>query len=99
MNPATTITATSLLAQEDGQELLLLGDDFMPWMVLAFGAALVVGNLLALVRPPGGSAAKGAGEPSLEASGDRPRPPLVRTLVMVAVGLLAAIWGLASLLR
>ena len=39
-----------LAQQEDPQ--LFLGEDFLPWMVLAFGAALVIGPLLALVRPP-----------------------------------------------
>ena len=35
-------------------ETLLLGEDFLPWMVLAFGAAMVVGNVAALLRPPQG---------------------------------------------
>ena len=39
-----------VFAADDGQ--LLLGDDFFPWIALAFGAAMVVGNVLALVRPP-----------------------------------------------
>lgn len=73
------------LAQQD-DELLLLGEDFLPWMVLAFGAALVIGPLFALVRPPAG---EDAGE----------RPPLGRTIGMIVVGAVAAVWGLASLLR
>lgn len=72
------------LAQQD-DELLLLGEDFLPWMVLAFGAALVIGPLFALVRPP-------AGEDSDE------RPPLGRTIGMIVVGAVAAVWGLASLI-
>lgn len=83
-----------LLAQQEGQELFLLGDDFMPWMVLAFGAALVAGNVFALIRPPGGRDEAGAAE----ARDDLQRPPLARTLVMVVIGLVAAGWGLASLL-
>ncbi|MEI7888439.1 MAG: hypothetical protein WCJ04_13705, partial [Actinomycetes bacterium] len=41
---------TAELLAEQG--LLLLGDDFLPWIVLAFGAAMVAGNVFALIRPP-----------------------------------------------
>lgn len=75
-----------VLAQEGGSSTdgLFLGEDFFPWMVLAIGAAMVVGNLLALLRPPE----------------DRPEgpPPVTRAVVMVVIGLVGAIWGLASLL-
>jgi len=64
-----------------------LGDDLLAWLALAIGAALAVGTLLALVRPPAG--ADGAA---------RPRPPLSRSLVMIAIGAVAAAWGLATLL-
>jgi hypothetical protein len=63
-----------------------LGDDLLPWMVLALGGALALGTIYALVRPPK--------DPK---SGDLSRPPLARSLVMIAVGSIAAIWGLASL--
>ncbi len=72
--------ATLTLAQDDGQ--LFLGDKFFPWMILAFGAAMVVGNVVALVRP----------------TTDGERAPVGRAAVMIAVGVLASIWGLASLL-
>lgn len=79
---------------QDGQELFLLGDDFMPWMVLAFGAALVAGNVMALVRPP-----RGAGEAEAAAArDDLRRPPLARTVVMIMIGAVAALWGLLTLL-
>ena len=55
-------------------------------LVLAIGAALVVGNVLALVRPA----------PDLK-EGDLPRAPMARSLVMIGIGLVAAIWALASL--
>lgn len=61
---------------------MLLGDDLLPWMLLAFGGALAVGFSLALVRPPEGQTEK---------------PPLGRSVVMIAVGAIAAIWALASL--
>lgn len=62
-------------------------EDLLPLLVLALGAAMVVGNGLALFRPP--RAAK---------EGDLERAPVARSLVMVTVGLLAATWALASLL-
>jgi hypothetical protein len=64
-----------------------LGDDLLPWLLLAFGAALSIGTGLALVRPP-----------SEQAEGDLARPPLARSLVMIFVGVVAALWGLATLL-
>lgn len=75
------------LAQSTDVETFL-GDDLLAWLALAIGAALAVGTLLALVRPP--VDADGAGE--------RPRPPLSRSLVMIAIGAVAAAWGLATLL-
>jgi hypothetical protein len=54
--------------------------------VLAIGGALAVGTVLALVRPP-----------KEHENGDLVRPPLARSVVMIAVGSVAAIWGIASL--
>ena len=65
---------------------LFLGNDLLPWLVLALGGALVVGNGLALVRPP---------ERSRE--GELARAPVARTVVMIVVGLIAAVWALATL--
>jgi hypothetical protein len=67
-------------------ETLFLGEDLLPLLVLALGGALAVGNALALVRPP-----------RQVARGELARAPLGRSLVMLTVGLLAAIWALASL--
>jgi hypothetical protein len=69
------------------QDINPLGDDLLPWLTLAIGAALAVGTLLAVVRP----------RPDDE-KGDLPRPPLGRSIVMIALGSTAAVWGLASLL-
>lgn len=63
-------------------------DDILPLTVLALGAAMLIGNVLAIVRPPD--------EPFRD--GDLARAPIGRSLVMGTVGLVAAIWGLASLL-
>lgn len=82
----TQVTLLGAAAQQDDTQLFL-GEDFLPWMVLAFGAAMVVGPLYALVRPP------------RSADGEEPGPvPLGRTVGMVVVGAIAAVWGLASLL-
>ena len=67
--------------------MVFLGDDLLPWLTLAIGAALAVGTALALVRPP---AEKQEG--SLESA------PLGRSLVQIAIGVVASIWAIASLL-
>lgn len=67
---------------------MFLGDDLLPWLTLALGGALAAGTLLALIRPP-----------AEQEEGDLARPPLARSVVMISIGGLAAIWGLASLLR
>lgn len=66
---------------------MLLGEDLLAYLVLALGGALVVGNVMALTRP--NDAPK---------EGELARAPLGRTLVMVVIGAIAAIWALASLL-
>ncbi len=66
---------------------MFLGDDLLPWLTLALGGALAVGTLLALVRPPV--------DPRDD---DLSRPPLARSIIMITIGAIAAIWGLASLL-
>jgi hypothetical protein len=64
-----------------------LGEDLLAWLVLALGAAMAVGSVLAIVRPP-----------TEARQGDLARAPLSRSLVMAAVGAIAAIWAIASLL-
>ena len=66
---------------------MFLGDNLLAWLVLALGGALLVGNVLALVRPPAE-----AGE------GDLHRAPTGRSLAMAGIGLVAAVWALASLI-
>ena len=66
---------------------MFLGEDILAWLVLALGGALAVGNLLALVRPP----------ETGRAESDLAKAPLARTLVMGLVGLVAALWAIASL--
>ena len=64
-----------------------LGDDLLPYLVLAFGGALLVGNVAAIVRPPSGE----------RKDGELERAPVARSVVMAVVGLVAAVWALASL--
>jgi hypothetical protein len=64
-----------------------LGEDLLAWLVLALGAAMAVGSVLAIVRPP-----------TEARQGDLARAPLSRSLVMAAVGAIAAVWAIASLL-
>jgi hypothetical protein len=66
---------------------LFLGPDLLTWIVLAIGGALAVGNALALVRPPRDSR-----------PGELARAPIGRSVVMLVIGLIAALWALASLL-
>jgi hypothetical protein len=67
---------------------VFLGDDLLAWLVLALGGALLVGNVAAIIRPP----AQPQEENALE------RAPVVRSAVMAAIGLLATVWALASLI-
>lgn len=65
---------------------MFLGDDLLKWMVLALGGALFAGNLVALVKPP-----------PTPKEGDLARAPVARSVFMGVLGLLAALWALASL--
>jgi len=65
---------------------VFLGDQLLAYLVLAMGGALLVGNVLALVKPP--PAAK---------EGELERAPVARSLVMAGIGLIAAVWAIASL--
>jgi len=66
---------------------MLLGDDLLPLLVLAFGAAMVVGSGLALVRPP-----------ERKEAGELERPPLARSITWIVIGAIASVWAIASLL-
>ena len=68
--------------------MLFGGADLLAWLVLALGGAMAVGSTLALIRPP-----------ESPKEGDLARAPVARSLVFIAVGLIAAFWALASLLR
>ena len=65
---------------------MFLGEDLLAYLVLALGAAMAIGSLAALVRPP-----------DAPKEGELARAPLSRSVVMIVVGLVAAVWALASL--
>ena len=65
---------------------MILGDDLLAWLVLALGGAMAVGSLLAMVRPP-----------EAPRPGELERAPIGRSVTMIAVGAVAALWALASL--
>ena len=64
---------------------MFLGEDLVPYLLLALGGALLVGNVLALIRPP--------------AKRELDRAPVARSVVMALIGAVAATWALASLVR
>ena len=66
---------------------VLGGPDLMQWLVLAFGGAMLVGNVAALARPPARR-----GVDALR------RAPRGRTVAMAVIGGIVALWALASLL-
>ena len=66
----------------------LLGDNLLPLLVLALGGAMAFGNILALVRPPAN-----------RKEGDLEAAPKGRSITMASVGLIAALWAAASLLK
>jgi hypothetical protein len=68
------------------KETLFLGDQLLAWLVLALGGAMVVGNAMALLRPP-----------PRASKGDLARAPAARSAVMIVIGAVATIWALASL--
>jgi hypothetical protein len=66
---------------------MFLGEDLIQWLLLALGGALFVGNVTAIIRPP-----TEVDDDALE------RAPLARSLLYAALGLIAAIWALATLI-
>lgn len=76
-----------MFAAEESGSPLFLGQDLLAYLVLALGAALFVGNLAAVLRPP-----------ERVREGELERAPVVRSLVMAGLGFVGAVWALASLI-
>ena len=68
---------------------MFLGKNLLAWLVLALGGALAFGNIMAVVRPP----------QSKRNEDDLERAPVARSVGMAVVGLVAAVWALASLVK
>jgi hypothetical protein len=76
-----------VIGSEESGTPLFLGEDLLAYLVLALGAALFVGNVAAVLRPP----------PRTK-EGELERAPVGRSLVMAGLGFVGAVWALASLL-
>jgi hypothetical protein len=76
-------------------------DEVLRELLVAMGAALFVGNLMALLRRRTAVSPGGAGEAADAAErGDTtlPQAPVGRTVAYMVMGFVVALWGLASLL-
>lgn len=67
---------------------MFLGEDLLQWLLLALGGALFVGNVTAIVKPPA----------ERHEEGQLDRAPVGRSLVYAGLGLVAALWALATLI-
>ncbi len=68
---------------------MFLGENLIVYLVLALGAALAVGNIMAMVKPP----EKKQSEDDLQVA------PKARSLGMAVIGTVAALWALVSLIK
>jgi hypothetical protein len=66
---------------------MFLGEDLIQYLLLALGGALFVGNVMAIVRPP-----------AEHKDGSLERAPVTRSLLYAGLGLVAAVWALATLI-
>lgn len=71
-------------------------DEVLRELLVALGAALFLGNVLALLRrralPPGE-----AGERGADGEAVMTRPPVARTATYALMGLIIMVWGIASM--
>ena len=68
---------------------MFLGEDLIVYLVLALGAALAVGNIMALVKPP----------EKPQDDGDLQEAPKARSIGMALIGIIAALWAVVSLIK
>jgi hypothetical protein len=67
---------------------MFLGEDLLAWLVLAFGGAMFVGNVAAVVKP----------RDTPREEGELTQAPKLRSVAMAMVGLAAAVWAIITLL-
>ena len=66
---------------------MLLGEDLLGWLLLALGAAMFVGNGLAILRPPAN-----------KENTDLKKAPIARSLIFMLLGLIASVAALGTLI-
>ena len=66
---------------------MFLGENLLPLLTLAIGGALAVGTIAAMVKPR-----------AEVREGELERPPLGRSIIQIAIGLIVSVWAIASLL-
>ena len=67
---------------------MFLGEDLLAWLLLAFGGAMFVGNGAALFKP----------RETPREEGELTHAPKARSIAMAALGLVAALWALFTLI-
>jgi hypothetical protein len=67
---------------------MFLGEELLAWLVLAFGGAMFVGNVAAVVKP----------RETPREEGELTQAPKVRSVAMAMLGLAAAVWATITLL-
>jgi hypothetical protein len=86
----STAAATGTTLPSASSDLFGGTTDLLQLLVLAFAGALVVGNVLALVRPP-------VRRVPGDKKGPPTKPPVTRSVVMITIGMVVVIWAIASL--
>ena len=66
---------------------MFLGEDLLGWLLLALGAAMFVGNGLAVLRPPAN-----------KENTDLKKAPIARSLIFMLLGLIASVAALGTLI-
>tara|TARA_X000000368_G_C22886170_1_gene647522 strand:+ start:331 stop:537 length:207 start_codon:yes stop_codon:yes gene_type:complete len=66
---------------------MFLGEDLLGWLLLALGAAMFVGNGLAILRPPVN-----------KENTDLKKAPIARSLIFMLLGLIASVAALGTLI-
>jgi hypothetical protein len=73
-------------------------DELLLELMAAVGAALFIGNLVALVRHRRDRETAPTRREQARGDADLPEAPLARTLVYMALGFVVMVWGAGSLL-
>ncbi len=66
---------------------VFLGENLLPYLVLAIGGAMIFGPAAAILKPRNETQ-----------EGDLEKPPLLRSIVFMVMGAVAALWAFVSLI-